>query len=59
MPIVRERTEMGRVSGDKARFHKQRRQHLERRIAMRALVKKLREAPGSAAPASQKQSAES
>ena len=50
---------MGRVSGDKARFHRQRRQHLERRVAMRALVKKLREAPDTTAPAPQKTSAES
>ena len=40
---------MGRVTGDKARFHRQRRQHIERRAAMRELVKKLR-AETQAAP---------
>jgi hypothetical protein len=33
---------MGRISGDKARFHRQRRHHIARRAAMRELVKKLR-----------------
>ena len=33
---------MGRVSGDKSRFNKKRRQKLARRVKMRALAKTLR-----------------
>jgi hypothetical protein len=32
---------MGRVSGDKSRFHRKRRQKLARRVEMRALGKEL------------------
>ena len=34
---------MGRVSGDKSRFNRQRRQKLARRVEMRALAESLRE----------------
>jgi hypothetical protein len=40
---------MGRVTGDKSRFNRKRRQKLTRRVEMRALAKRLQEkiaAPG-------------
>ena len=42
---------MGRVSGDKSRFNRQRRQKLARRVEMRALAESLRE-QARTAPAS-------
>ena len=44
---------MGRVSGDKSRFNRKRRQKLARRVAMRALAKDL---TAGAAPAPEKPS---
>jgi hypothetical protein len=45
---------MGRISGDKSRFHRKRRQKLARRVEMRALAKELTKSAGKtpAAPAS-------
>jgi len=44
---------MGRISGDKSRFHRKRRQKLARRVAMRALAKEL---TANATPATEKPS---
>jgi len=43
---------MGRVSGDKSRFHRKRRQKLARRVEMRALGKELAKSAGKTPAAS-------
>jgi hypothetical protein len=47
---------MGRISGDKSRFNKQRRQKIAKRETMRALMKEWK-AGGKAAPAKPKPAA--
>ena len=47
---------MGRISGDKSQFNKQRRQKIAKRAMMRALVKEWK-AGAAAAPAKSKQAA--
>lgn len=51
VPGTKVRSTMGRVSGDKSRFNRQRRHKLARRVEMRALAESLRE-QAKAAPAS-------